>query len=532
MEAALLGLYTAVAGWLAYTHAAWADEAQAWLIARDCTLGQILFERMHYEGTPGLWHALLWTLTRLGCPYGAMHVLSVAAGAAAAYLVLRYAPFPAPVRWLLPFSFAPLFQTAVVARSYSLVPVLVFGLCMAMLALRPRPVLVAVLAGLLANTSLIAFCLTMGLVGYYVFHLRRLGTRPEKKQLWTAGAVLAVLGLFAIYTAIPAPDQSTGEAHGVLSNHTVGRVITAITGIAQPKNIAPKKTLHVAQALAQQMPAGYQRRLAAWLQPANEHPSGAAKLTLSTFAWLSLLFYPVSSLNLLALAFYVALIAWLTALQRWSLVLPLVFVLLGAKFLPFSEHHSSVLWAGLAATLWLAVAQADPRKNPRATAVFYLLLLATLVEQTAWTATAALSPTPFDGGRQAALFLTQQARGKTVAGLTSDTCAVEPYAHLSFVNMRSSYWPWQLGLNAEYRLPDAFAQRPEFVLVSRDYSGNVLWRNQIVPIKPAGVPLQIDLVTDALHAQGYRETQKFCGRQPAHFGDSVTDCTAVFEPAR
>jgi hypothetical protein len=531
IEAGLLVLYAAVASWLAFAHAAWADEAQAWLIARDCSLSQILFERMHYEGTPGLWHLLLWMLTRLGCPYGAMHVLSVAAGVAAAYLVLRYAPFPAPVRWILPFSFAPLFQTAVVARSYSLVPLLGFALCVTMLARKPRPVLVAMLAGLLANTSLIAFCLAAGLVAYYFCHLRGLETKPEKKQLWTAGAVLAVLGLFAIYTAIPAPDQSTGEAHGLVGNHTTGRLIATLTGIPQPKTVAPRTKLNLAPTMAQQAQTGYRQRLGLWLQPPNGHASSAAKLALSTVTWISLLFYPVSSLNLLALAFYVALLVWLATLKRWSVLLPLAFVLFGAKFLPFSEHHSSVLWTGLAAMLWLAWHDA-PEAQSRRSMIFCLVLLATLVEQIGWTAAAALSKTPFDGGLQAARFLEARAPGQSVAGFTSDTDAIEPYAHLTFTNMPSSYWPWKIGLNAENRLPEELATHPAFILVSQGYSGNVIWRNQIVQIKPVGSPLHIDQIADTLQAHGYRETQQFCGNQPAHFGFSVTNCIVVFEPVR
>jgi hypothetical protein len=538
VEAALLGLYTAVASWLAYTHAAWADEAQAWLIARDCTLGQILFERMHYEGTPGLWHALLWTLTRLGCPYGAMHVLSVAAGAAAAYLVLRYAPFPAPVRWLLPFSFAPLFQTAVVARSYSLVPVLVFGLCMAMLALRPRPVLVAVLAGLLANTSLIAFCLTMGLVGYYVFHLRGLGpTRPEKKQLWTAGTVLAVLGLFAIYTAIPAPDQSTGEAHGVMSNRTVGHAIARLTGIPMPETIAPKVQPHpTAFPVTSAAHGKISERLARWMQPATGRASHAAKLALSVVTWLSLLFYPVSSSNLLALAFYTALIAWLAALGRWRALLPLVVVLLGSKFLPFNEHHSIVVWAALIAVIWLSAegqeAVANQHRRRRQT-IFGVLLLAITIEQTAWTAAAAFAKAPFDDSLQTERFLSEQTRGRRVASFDYHTVTVLPFtAQPAFFNQRTTYWTWMLRDNTMQSQVEAVATRPDFILVGHGYLGDALWRNQILPVKTTWIRDQPDLISPYLDAHGYRETQRFCGNQPAHFGVSETDCTVVFEPVR
>ena len=38
----------------------WADEAQAWLIDRDLDLKTIWFHELRYEGSPGLWHTILW----------------------------------------------------------------------------------------------------------------------------------------------------------------------------------------------------------------------------------------------------------------------------------------------------------------------------------------------------------------------------------------------------------------------------------------------------------------------------------------
>lgn len=526
-ERCLLGLYAALAFWMSAGHASWSDEAQAWLIAHDCTLGQILFVRMHYEGTPALWHLLLWVLARLGLPYGAMHALSVAAGLGAAYLVLRFSPFARPIRWLLPFTFALLFQTAVVARSYSLVPLFAFALCVTILSRKPRPMLVAVLAGLLANTSLIALCLAAGLVAYFLFHLRGLEAKPEKKRLWTAGAVLVVLGLFAIYTAIPAPDQNTGEAHGLLSNHAVRGTIAFLTGIPQPKQIAPKKPLVLPPAPAISSASGYPQRVAQWLQPANGHPSGAAKLALTTITWLSLLFFPVSSLNLLALAFYVALLVWLFALRRWTVTLPLVVVLLGAKFLPFGEHHSAVLWSGLIATLWLAADATKTEATRWRLALSSLLLTLTLAEQIGWTAAAALR-TPFDGGQQAAQAL---GAGQHIAGFDYHVVAAQAYAPGNlFFNTTSRYWSWKIGEDAEDQLAATVAQQPLYILSGESYTGSVTWRNQIATIKPSGALLTSPRIRQYLYAHGYRETRRFCGSQPAQFGFSERNCQVIYQP--
>ena len=40
-------------------HEPWEDEAQAWLLARDSGLVELLFKNIGYEGHPGLWHVIL-----------------------------------------------------------------------------------------------------------------------------------------------------------------------------------------------------------------------------------------------------------------------------------------------------------------------------------------------------------------------------------------------------------------------------------------------------------------------------------------
>lgn len=40
-------------------HEKWGDEAQAWLLARDTSLSELIFFYASYEGTPVLWHLIL-----------------------------------------------------------------------------------------------------------------------------------------------------------------------------------------------------------------------------------------------------------------------------------------------------------------------------------------------------------------------------------------------------------------------------------------------------------------------------------------
>ena len=54
VEAAVLALYAVVLAVAIPFHEPWADEAQAWVLARDSSLWEIFRYRLHYEGTPAL----------------------------------------------------------------------------------------------------------------------------------------------------------------------------------------------------------------------------------------------------------------------------------------------------------------------------------------------------------------------------------------------------------------------------------------------------------------------------------------------
>lgn len=185
-------IYAAFVFTVAWRHEPWADEAQAWLIARDSSLGVLWTRLLHYEGTPGAWHTLLWILQRAGMPYGAFNMLSAAFGTLAAYLEFRFAPFNAPIRLALPFTYFLAYQYAVVARSYVLLPGLLFGLA----ALYPdrwkRPALYALLLGVLCLCSLHGLCLAAA-VAITTFRHRLL-------------LLITLPAAFAAWAAWPAPD--------------------------------------------------------------------------------------------------------------------------------------------------------------------------------------------------------------------------------------------------------------------------------------------------------------------------------------
>jgi len=530
-EASTLAVYTAFCAVLCFFHAAWADEAQAWLIARDLPLLQIFTYRLHYEGTPGLWHFLLWILCRLHLPFAAMHGLSLLAGAAAVAVLLCYAPFPRPLRLLLPFAFALVIPTAVVARSYSLVPLLAFWLCASLRKANFPPLAMALLIGLLANTSLKAFFLAVGLLLYSLFDSARLAQPDALPRRIAAGLVLVLL-LFAVYTAIPAPDLSGNNATSLTGNRKTSALLSRLTGIPAPA-ATPKKVAGHDPVTA--MPASlhaYQRWLWQAEHAKNSHGHGVPWLS-STLNFLSLAFFPVSSSNLLALLFYAALLAWLVQKRAWAAALPLVITLIGAKIIPFSEHHTSVLWTALIATLWLAWDRPPARPSLANRVLLPVLLGLVLVEQAAWTAFAAACElhSPYDGGRDAAHWIDSQPASPWIAGFNYHIVSIEPYVKTNpFRNRPTAYWSWSSTADTDAHLAETVAQHPGLIVVGEGYDGNVSWRNQIVPEKPAWGRNDPAPTDGYLLQLGYEPVQRFCGRHPDHFGFSEQTCEVIYQP--
>ena len=185
-------------------HEPWLDESQAWLIARDSGLVQLLVERVRYEGTPGLWHLLLWFSMRCGLPFGGLYLIPVACALVSAALLLWWAPFPTPLRALLVASYFGAYQYAVVARSYALDLVLLPALASLFTYRTKRPIAYGILVGLLANCNAHSF-LVAGVLG--VEWLVALVCTGQLRAGLAGLAVAALLGVSALLVAWQPADN-------------------------------------------------------------------------------------------------------------------------------------------------------------------------------------------------------------------------------------------------------------------------------------------------------------------------------------
>ena len=203
-----LALYTAALAYVIPRHEPWADEAQAWELGKSLSLKDLFGTYIHYEASPGLWHALLWLLAGMHVTYNGMHwITGLIAFASMATLTIA-APFPLLLRLLLPFTYFFVFQYAVVARSYVLFPPILFVLACLWQRRWERPLAVVILIGLLANVSVHGLAVAVGLAMVLTLDWFRLAKkeRAHWKYFLAYALLLMAMMAFAAWCIMPAPD--------------------------------------------------------------------------------------------------------------------------------------------------------------------------------------------------------------------------------------------------------------------------------------------------------------------------------------
>lgn len=186
-------------------HEPWFDEAQAWLIARDNSPWRLVTTGVRYEGTPALWHLLLYAVQRLGLPYAWLFLVSGALACAGAAIVLYLAPFPIWMRLGVIFSYFFAYQYSVVARSYAL-DLLLIPLAAALFSERlRRPLAYTAVLALMANTNAHSFMLAAALALEAAWTGRTLILKADPHVL-CAVALFAIASAGAAFQAFPPPD--------------------------------------------------------------------------------------------------------------------------------------------------------------------------------------------------------------------------------------------------------------------------------------------------------------------------------------
>lgn len=187
----------------------WRDEVRTFSVATNARSWLELFYSLHQEGHPIVWYAVL----RLG--YALTHstlVLPIAGlivAWGAAFLMLRFAPFPFFIRLLAVFGAFLGYEMSVVSRNYGLGVLLMLSACVIFPTRRDRPIVLGLVLAVLANTSVHAALASLVLIGVWLFDVRD----PLIRRTLLAPRSLAAVGIalggvaFALWTSRPPPDM-------------------------------------------------------------------------------------------------------------------------------------------------------------------------------------------------------------------------------------------------------------------------------------------------------------------------------------
>jgi hypothetical protein len=208
---ALVAVFFALSMVKVLRHEMWGDEIQAWRIVHESHgLGE-LWANTRYEGTPILWHLLLYAAHAVSGSMTAMKVVHVIVATAGVALVVRRAPFTFVQKALLAFGYFPFFEYDTISRSYVLGVFFTFLFCLVFCE-RPRRLWrVALVLALLCQTTVYGVMLAgAGAVAVAVDEARR----PPK-----LGPALGAFGIFAMGVALALvqaiPPADVGAAPGM-----------------------------------------------------------------------------------------------------------------------------------------------------------------------------------------------------------------------------------------------------------------------------------------------------------------------------
>ena len=191
--------------WLLGKHEMWRDELQAWLLARDSSNLISLSQNLKAEGHPGLWHYILFPLTRFFSNPLSMQILHLLISTCSVYVIFKWSPFTRIQKIFLTFSYFLFYEYSLIARSYGLSTLLIFIFCKLFENKQKNMIKISFVLLLLSHTSIlglfISVCLFMTII---IEHLIEFFTKNEEvKNIWKRSNFIALsVSIFGFLTSL------------------------------------------------------------------------------------------------------------------------------------------------------------------------------------------------------------------------------------------------------------------------------------------------------------------------------------------
>ena len=164
-------VFIALSTFIALRHEPWADEAQAWLIARDTSLTSLFSYYLHFDGHPGLWHVILKIFQLFGLPYSKMYIIPIIFSTLGIIIFEYKSKYPLIIKILFPFTYFIFYQYTIVARGYCLLfPLLCLIACIWNDKFK-KPYIFTALLILLSNTEAYTYLFSGMLFLLFIYEL-------------------------------------------------------------------------------------------------------------------------------------------------------------------------------------------------------------------------------------------------------------------------------------------------------------------------------------------------------------------------
>jgi hypothetical protein len=235
LDAVVVSSLAALVLFTASKHEPWADEADTWLEVRDLPWLRLVFSELRYDGHLPLWHSIVWVPMHLfHISYDHFALVGGVCAVAGLSVLILLAPFPRLLRYVIGASFFFLYQYAVVARPYVLVPLLGFLAAYFYRQGVGRLVSFAVVIALLIQDSSYAAVIGVAFSAFYALQLSlrwKEISSIDRKRAFRAAALIAASVILAFIILYPKQDSSLmAESNHYSFSHRLIKAGEGLTG--------------------------------------------------------------------------------------------------------------------------------------------------------------------------------------------------------------------------------------------------------------------------------------------------------------
>lgn len=195
-------------------HSMWRDELNPWLIVRDSKSLGDLVANIHYEGHPVLWYFSLALLRKIVDNPIIMQIFHLAITVVSVTVFCLYSPFNYQQKFLFSFGFFPFYEYLLISRNYAFSMLFIFAFCTLFSSRKRTYAYLAILLGLLANSSayglLGSFSLLLTLLAEFSFdseHRQQYFSQSQKYDLFLSILIIIFSFILSIYIITPPIDS-------------------------------------------------------------------------------------------------------------------------------------------------------------------------------------------------------------------------------------------------------------------------------------------------------------------------------------